>query len=86
ELQEYLDKPVENIKDPLKWWVANQHVYPSCIALLSFIHSQLHILSICAFLCLSSWDHDDLVFIEDILVAVISNLKRKRESFEVKVK
>jgi hAT family C-terminal dimerisation region len=28
ELQEYLRKPVENVKDPLKWWVANRHVYP----------------------------------------------------------
>ena len=28
ELDEYLRKPVENIKDPLKWWIANRHVYP----------------------------------------------------------
>jgi len=24
ELDEYLCKAVENIKDPLKWWIANQ--------------------------------------------------------------
>ena len=35
ELEEYLQKPVENIKEPLKWWVANCHIYPNlhCIAL-----------------------------------------------------
>lgn len=29
ELQGYLRKPVENVKDPLKWWVTNRHVYPN---------------------------------------------------------
>jgi hypothetical protein len=29
EVEEYLRKPVENVKDPLKWWVANRHVYPN---------------------------------------------------------
>ena len=29
ELREYLRKPVENVKEPLKWWVANCHVYPN---------------------------------------------------------
>ena len=29
ELREYLRKPVENIKDPLKWWIASRHVYPN---------------------------------------------------------
>ena len=29
EVDEYLRKPVENVKDPLKWWVANHHVYPN---------------------------------------------------------
>lgn len=29
EIQEYLNHPVENVKDPLKWWVDNQHVYPN---------------------------------------------------------
>jgi hypothetical protein len=29
ELQEYLWKPIKNIKEPLKWWVANCHVYPN---------------------------------------------------------
>jgi hypothetical protein len=27
EVEEYLCKPVKNVKDPLKWWVANHHVY-----------------------------------------------------------
>lgn len=27
ELKEYFRKPVENVKDPLKWWVANRHIY-----------------------------------------------------------
>jgi len=29
ELDEYLQLPVENVKDPLKWWVNNQQVYPN---------------------------------------------------------
>jgi len=29
EIQEYLNLPVENVKDPLKWWVDNQYVYPN---------------------------------------------------------
>ena len=29
EVDEFLRKPVENVKDPLKWWVANRHVYPN---------------------------------------------------------
>ena len=29
ELGEYLQKPVKNVKEPLKWWVANRHVYPN---------------------------------------------------------
>jgi hypothetical protein len=35
ELDDYLRKPVENIKDPLKWWFANCHIYPNlyCMAL-----------------------------------------------------
>ena len=110
ELQEYLQKPVENVKDPLKWWVANRHVSTSslhhmaldylsipamsiaveCVfsqgcQLLSFTHNRLHVSSIRAFLCLGSWGHNDLVFMEDILAAVQSNLKRKRESDEVEV-
>jgi hypothetical protein len=28
ELQEYLWHPVENVNDPLKWWVDNKYVYP----------------------------------------------------------
>ena len=27
KIQEYLNHPVENIKDPLKWWVDNKYVY-----------------------------------------------------------
>ena len=29
EILKYLKLPVENIKDPLKWWVDNQYVYPN---------------------------------------------------------
>ena len=29
ELREYLRKPVEYVKDPLKWWVARRHTYPN---------------------------------------------------------
>jgi len=29
EINKYLRKPVENVKEPLKWWVANRHVYPN---------------------------------------------------------
>ena len=29
EILEYLKLPVENVKDPLKWWVDNQYVYPN---------------------------------------------------------
>ena len=29
EVDKYLCKPVENVKDPLKWWVANCHIYPN---------------------------------------------------------
>jgi hypothetical protein len=29
EVDEFLRKPVENVKDPLKWWVANCLVYPN---------------------------------------------------------
>src|ERR1700692_2744403 len=27
ELREYLRKPVENVKDPLKWWITSRHTY-----------------------------------------------------------
>jgi hypothetical protein len=27
EIQAYLTLPVENVKDPLKWWRANKHIY-----------------------------------------------------------
>jgi len=29
ELEEFLRQPVENVKEPLKWWVANRHIYPN---------------------------------------------------------
>jgi hypothetical protein len=29
EIQEYLSFPVDNIKEPLKWWVDNKNVYPN---------------------------------------------------------
>ena len=29
EIQEYLSLPVENIKNPLKWWEDNKHIYPN---------------------------------------------------------
>lgn len=35
ELDDYLQKPVENVKEPLKWWITNHHIYPNlhCMAL-----------------------------------------------------
>ena len=29
EIQEYLSHPVENVKDPLKWWRDTKHIYPN---------------------------------------------------------
>ena len=29
ELDEYLRKAVENVKEPLAWWITNRHVYPN---------------------------------------------------------
>lgn len=29
EIQEYLNHVVENVKDPMKWWVENKYVYPN---------------------------------------------------------
>lgn len=29
EVDEYLNRPVENILDPLKWWIDNRRVYPN---------------------------------------------------------
>jgi hypothetical protein len=29
EIEEYLSHVVENVKDPLKWWVDNKYVYPN---------------------------------------------------------
>ena len=29
KIQEYLSHPVKNVKDPLRWWVDNKHVYPN---------------------------------------------------------
>ena len=35
EIHKYLTHAVENVKDPLKWWVKNKYVYPRlyCMAL-----------------------------------------------------
>jgi hypothetical protein len=40
EIQEYLNFPVKNVKDPLKWWVDNKYVY------LNLYHMALDYLSI----------------------------------------
>jgi hypothetical protein len=29
ELEDYLRLPVENVKDPLKWWYENRRAYPN---------------------------------------------------------
>jgi hypothetical protein len=29
EIDEYMNRPVENIVDPLKWWTDNRQVYPN---------------------------------------------------------
>jgi hAT family C-terminal dimerisation region len=29
ELDEYLHRPIENIKEPMKWWVQHSEVYPN---------------------------------------------------------
>ena len=29
EVDEYLNRPVENILDPLKWWADNRRIYPN---------------------------------------------------------
>jgi hAT family C-terminal dimerisation region len=29
EIHKYLRKPVENVKDPLQWWVQNRAIYPT---------------------------------------------------------
>ena len=29
ELVEYLRLPVENVPDPLRWWIINSHLYPN---------------------------------------------------------
>jgi hypothetical protein len=29
ELDEYLRQPVENVPDPLKWWLNHAHIYPT---------------------------------------------------------
>ena len=47
--------------------------------LSSFTFNCLSASSICAFLCLSSWHHHDLISFEDILVAVKEKSKRMWE-------
>lgn len=29
KLREYFQKPIKNIKEPLKWWITNHGVYPN---------------------------------------------------------
>jgi len=62
---------------------AVKQVFSQGRQLLSFTCNWLHASSIRAFLCLGPWGRNDLVFMEDILAAVRSNSKRKRESSEV---
>jgi hypothetical protein len=35
EIDAYLRQPVENIKEPLKWWFANRQTYPSLYRMAS---------------------------------------------------
>ena len=37
------------------------------------------------FLCLGSWGHHDLIFIEDVLATVKANSKRKQEESDSNV-
>ena len=50
ELEDYLRKPVEKVKEPLKWWVANRHVYPTlhrmALDYLSIPGSSVHLFSL----------------------------------------
>ena len=48
--------------------------------LLSFTCICLCPPAICAFLCLGSWGHNDLIFFEDVLAAVEGNSQRKHEA------
>jgi hypothetical protein len=40
EIQEYLSLPIKNVKDLLKWWIDNKHIY------LNLHHMALDYLSI----------------------------------------
>jgi hypothetical protein len=52
ELEEYLQLPVENIKDPLKWWVNNQRVYPNLsLMALDYLSIPGNILSVSSVCC-----------------------------------
>jgi hypothetical protein len=31
ELNSYLRHPIENVPEPLKWWLNNSHIYPSLL-------------------------------------------------------
>ncbi|KIM83856.1 hypothetical protein PILCRDRAFT_53533, partial [Piloderma croceum F 1598] len=48
---------------------AVKHVFSQGRQLLSFTCNRLHPSSICALLCLGSWDRNDLILFEDVLAA-----------------
>ena len=60
-------------------------VFSQGCQLLSFTRNHLRASSICAFLCLGSWGHNDLIFFEDVLAAVKAGSKRKREVSDLDV-
>ena len=52
ELREYLWKPVENVKDPLKWWVASCHIYPNLYRMaLDYLSIPGKLVIILSFIC-----------------------------------
>jgi hypothetical protein len=59
---------------------AVERVFSQGRQLLSFTRNRLSASSICAFLCLGSWGRNDLILLEDVLVAVKGSSKRRRES------
>ena len=65
--------------------MAVEHVFSQGRQLLSFTHNQLHASSVCAFLCMGSWGHNDLIPFEDILAGMHSSSKRKRELSDVEI-
>ena len=52
ELREYLRKPVENVKDPLKWWVASRHIYLNLYSMaLDYLSIPSKLAIILSFIC-----------------------------------